>query len=69
MNASVSRLLPRWGGKVWAAEWIDAANDAAALASARGFSKAVHCEVWQGQRLIGRVDPDRSPTEEPADEG
>ena len=47
-------------GKVWAAEWIDAADDAAALESARHFNQAVHCEVWQGQRLVGRVEPDRS---------
>ena len=47
-------------GKVWAAEWIEAADDAAALDAARRFHTAVRCEVWQGQRLIGRVDPDRS---------
>ena len=46
-------------GKVWAAEWIEAADDAAALDSARGFEQAVRCEVWQGQRLVGRVKPDR----------
>lgn len=56
-------------GKVWAAEWIEAADDAAALESARGFSKAVKCEVWQGQRLVGRVDPDRSVPEEPSNKG
>ena len=56
-------------GKVWAAEWIEAADDAAALESARGFSKAVKCEVWQGQRLVGRVNPDRNVPEEPSDEG
>jgi len=55
-------------GKVWAAEWIDAADDAAALETARGFSKAVHCEVWQGQRLVGRVDPDRIIPEDASDE-
>ena len=43
-------------GKVWAAEWIEAADDAAALNSARQFKSAVRCEVWQSQRLVGRVD-------------
>ena len=57
-------------GKVWAAEWIEAADDAAALQSARGFDKAVRCEVWQGQRLVGRVEPDRNgDSEKPDDAG
>jgi len=43
-------------GKVWAAEWIEAADDSSALDSARQFKSAVRCEVWQGQRLVGRVD-------------
>ena len=46
-------------GKVWAAEWIEAEDDAAAIEAARKFDKAVRCEVWQGQKLIGRVEPDR----------
>jgi hypothetical protein len=43
-------------GKVWAAEWIEADDDAAAIESARQFKTSVRCEVWNGQRLIGRVD-------------
>lgn len=43
-------------GKVWAAEWIEAANDSAALEHARQFKDAVRCEVWHGQRLVGRVE-------------
>jgi hypothetical protein len=43
-------------GKVWAAEWIEADDDSAALESARQFARAVQCEVWQGQRMVGRVD-------------
>ncbi|HET6942227.1 MAG TPA: hypothetical protein VFH89_08705 [Sphingomicrobium sp.] len=42
-------------GKVWAAEWIEADDDAAALEAARQFTRAVQCEVWQGQRAVGRV--------------
>jgi hypothetical protein len=47
-------------GKVWAAEWIEADDDAAALEIAREFKDAVRCEVWQGQRLLGRVQPGES---------
>ena len=43
-------------GKVWAAEWIEAEDDAAAIEFARQFNTAVRCEVWNGQRLVGRVD-------------
>ena len=49
-------------GKVWAAEWIEARSDAAALEAARRFTDAVHCEVWDGQRLVGRVEPVGHPT-------
>ena len=51
-------------GKVWAAEWIEAADDAAALKAARRFDQAVRCEVWHGQRLVGRVEPDRGKSED-----
>ena len=43
-------------GKVWAAEWIEAEDDASAMEIAQGMNRAVKCEVWQGQRLVGRVD-------------
>ena len=43
-------------GKVWAAEWIEAEDDSAAIEAARQFKNAVRCEVWHGQRLVGRVD-------------
>lgn len=43
-------------GKVWAAEWIEADDDSAAIESARKFENAVRCEVWQNQRLVARLD-------------
>ena len=43
-------------GKVWAAEWIEADSDSAAIECARQFEDAVRCEVWQGQRLVARLD-------------
>ena len=49
-------------GKVSSAEWIEAKSDTAALEAARRFTDAVHCEVWDGQRLVGRVEPVGHPT-------
>jgi hypothetical protein len=46
-------------GKVWAAEWIEADDDPAAIDSARQFDNAVRCEVWQGPRLVARMDLSR----------
>ena len=46
-------------GKVWAAEWIEAESDSAALDAARRFAGAVHCEVWLAERLVGKVDLQR----------
>jgi hypothetical protein len=46
-------------GKVWAAEWIEADSDSAALDAARRFTDAVGCEVWLGERLVGKVDLQR----------
>ena len=46
-------------GKVWAAEWIEADSDSAALDAARPFADTVHCEVWLGERLVGKVEPQR----------
>ena len=43
-------------GKVWSAEWISAESDSAALEAAREMSNSVRCEVWQGQRLVGRIN-------------
>jgi hypothetical protein len=46
-------------GKVWAAEWIEAESDSAALDAARRFASAVHCEVWLAERLVGKVNLQR----------
>ena len=43
-------------GKVWAAEWIEAEDDPAAIESARQLKDAVRCEVWQSHRLVARLD-------------
>ena len=43
-------------GKVWSAEWIEAADDATALDAARRLDGTANLEVWQNQRLIGRIE-------------
>ncbi len=42
-------------GKVASAEWIDASNDHEALFIARAQGRSVACEVWEDNRLVGRV--------------
>jgi hypothetical protein len=44
-------------GKVRAAEWIQAESDSAALDAAREFAGSAPCEVWLGDRLVGKVEP------------
>ena len=44
------------GGRFSAAEWLEAADDAAAIAAARALNKSIACELWQGQRFVGRVE-------------
>ena len=51
-------------GKVWAAEWIEAEDDSAALAAAREINGAVRYEIWEGQRLVGRIQVDPQISEE-----
>ena len=49
-------------GKLWVADWIEAATDKEALAQARAKTVAVKCEVWQRDRLIGTIEtPPNSP--------
>ena len=48
-------------GKLWVADWIEAATDAEALADARTMTSAVKCEVWQRERLVGTIAMPRSP--------
>ena len=43
-------------GRFSAAEWIDAADDEAAVDAARALNKSIACELWQGQRFVGRVE-------------
>lgn len=42
--------------KVASAEWIEADDDYAAIEVAKEMHDGRECEVWQGRRLIGRLD-------------
>ncbi len=44
-------------GNLHFAEWIEAPNDAEAIAMARKLKKdALKCEVWHGRRLVAALD-------------
>ena len=43
--------------KVASAEWIEAADDQAAIGTAEGLRAGRKCELWQGSRLVGRLGP------------
>lgn len=42
--------------KVESAEWIEAEDDAAAIELAKERHDGKRCEIWQGKRLVARVD-------------
>jgi hypothetical protein len=41
------------------AEWLEADSDAAALELVRSQDHSLACEVWDRQRMIGKVAPQR----------
>ena len=45
-------------GKFWAADWIEAEGDEQAIQAARELNRCRKCELWQGNRLIARLDPE-----------
>jgi len=47
-------------GKIAAAEWIEAADDASALTAARALAKPVECELWLRNRLVDRIPASQS---------
>jgi hypothetical protein len=42
--------------KVASAEWIEADDDEAAIEAAKERHDGYECEVWQGPRLVARID-------------
>ena len=53
-------------GKLWVADWIEAASDDDAMAEARSMNVGVKSEVWQRDRLIGTIE---TPLRPPAPTG
>ncbi|HKX91858.1 MAG TPA: hypothetical protein VJM15_05460 [Sphingomicrobium sp.] len=43
-------------GRVETAEWIEAADDQAAIAAASAGHQGRKCELWQGGRMVARLD-------------
>ena len=45
--------------KIVTADWLDAADDAQAIAEAhkRGFGS--QCEIWDGERLVAQLEAER----------
>ena len=43
-------------GKVSSAEWIEADDDEAAIEVAKMTHDGHECELWQGKRLVARLD-------------
>jgi hypothetical protein len=39
------------------AEWIEAMTDAQALQDAIAFADCLRVEVWQRNRLVGKIEP------------
>ena len=50
--------------KVVTADWIDAADDAAAIDAAEQQHNGRKCELWQGERLVATIDGRRAPADE-----
>jgi len=47
--------------KVASADWIEADDDETAIELAKTMMDGYECEVWQGPRLVARLDFKRSP--------
>jgi hypothetical protein len=44
-------------GKIRSAEWINAKTDEEAVVLARMLKLPVHCELWDGIRLVALIPP------------
>jgi hypothetical protein len=49
--------------KVTSAEWLDAADDAAAVKRVRKEHEGEKCELWDGPRLVAMLDLRHRPQE------
>lgn len=44
-------------GKIATAEWLEADTDDAAVRDVGSRAQPRACEIWEGRRLVGRVNP------------
>lgn len=45
--------------KLVTAEWVEAASDEEAISAVRARYPGLHCELWDGERLVATIGPDR----------
>jgi hypothetical protein len=48
-------------GKVWTGDCLSAGSDAEAIELAHCMDVGVKCEIWQGNRLVATIEPQRHP--------
>ena len=46
-------------GHLHEAEWIKAASDEDAIAKIEAMHPGSRCEIWEGNRLVAQIAPDR----------
>jgi hypothetical protein len=46
-------------GRLHDAAWFHAVNDADAIAQVSAMHPDAKCEIWQGQRLVASISPQR----------
>ena len=52
-------------GRIAGADWLEAADDRAAILQARDKTADARFELWEGPRLVHRVLPDGAPATVP----
>ena len=45
--------------KIVSADWLEAENDEAAIAKAEADGFGSKCEIWDGKRLVARLEAQR----------
>ena len=45
--------------KIVSAEWVDASSDEEAIARVQATCSGMQCEIWDGHRLVARIEARR----------
>jgi hypothetical protein len=62
MGQNESKYRAYWlegTGKSLSVDWIEAVNDDQAVATARTNIHSLKCEVWDGRRLVRKIDAEQ----------